>query len=329
MNSELLEILDSLRSYLPSVEQGTFISEAFPGFINNKLAINEYGEVLVLINSSNKESKKFHSVRLELVEVAYDQLCLISNSARDTSEMKFTVLKLKSVDQHLQEYFIGICKLILTNLPSNPSLHEVKEEVEKVLNMFDKAAHAAKKTMQGLFGELVLIMALPNKQQAIDAWHMKSNDNFDFNFLSCLIEVKSSSINERRHTFSNTQLHNQTSKTPIYIASTILLQNSEGISVLDLVRSIEREVTNIDTKIKLNDTVLDVLGESIINANDYHYNIDYALGSLSFYNLQDLPRIELECISPSISNLKYEVDLSISKATSPNEDKLLRLLFSS
>ncbi|WP_169336193.1 PD-(D/E)XK motif protein [Pontibacter roseus] len=310
-----MRTLDRLRSTLPAPGQGTF-AEAFPGFTHHKIAINEHGEVLVLISSANKTSIKLHSVKLELIEVAYNQLCLISTKEHAASKTHFTVLRLKSLNQHFQEYFLGICKLIMQNLSPLPVLEDVQVEVEKLLKMFDKANRTARKAIQGLFAELVLISATINKQQAIYAWHANPNDSFDFNFNSFLVEVKSSATNERKHTFSNAQLHNHAGSISIYVASLILLQSDEGLSILDLIHSIEDDGITLDARLKLNDIVFDVLGESITELDNIRYNLDYALGSLTFYNLLDVPRIELEHIPPNIAHLKYEVDFIAIKEDS-------------
>ena len=243
MSISAISIIEQLRSQRSNGEFTGYLTEIYPGSKEHRIGIeSDTSNIVVLIKSSNIEKKKYFSTRLENLEIDYDYMCDLLFET-NTIKSRYTVIRLKNSNATLEKYFLKFIDSILRAFNENIDLVEVKADLNLIINLFSKLNTPPKKTLQGLFAELIVIISSNNIERHIRAWHKIPTEKFDFVFDDKIIEVKSSGSNERLHSFSNSQLLNYSKETvDLHIASIIVLESDDGITINQLVEKIERNL---------------------------------------------------------------------------------------
>ena len=218
--------------------------------------------------------------------------------------------------------------LLLRKISTDPNPKELRREIERLISLFSRFSEPPLKTIQGLWGELLVIEQSRNPSYLVQAWHCRPTDKYDFNDGTDKIEVKSTSKSSRIHAFSNSQLlPNKNSK--LLIASLFVVETGEGRSVYDLVGAIAKKMDNTELAFRINEVVSQVLGRDISGAFSVHYDYQLAADSLSFYDSSSVARIREEDIPQQISNIHFDCDLTaaVKVKASDGNSALQKALF--
>lgn len=273
---------------------------------NHKIGISEEGYPMFFVKC--KEECKFIDMNLELISVMFNRDCNISDEGCLATE-KHTIILLKTDNLDLKYYFIGVVELVLQQFETAPSHKELKAEIDKMINLFKSISSTPKRTIQGLWAELLLIEQSSDPEYAIRAWHSNPEDKFDFNDSNSKIEVKSTSSTRRIHSFSLEQLH-PNENAQLLIASIHAIQVGVGLSIIDLRDAIMKRVSNLKTQIKLNEVILSTLGRDFERASEVYFDYQNGIDTLELYSHTAIPMINKEDIPESISEVRFKADLS-------------------
>jgi hypothetical protein len=228
----------------------------------------------------------------------------------------FTIIELKNGSESIQSYFLEVIYLMLRNMPLDVTVADLKEEIKKLITLLSCLLIAPKKTIQGLWAELLLIEQAADPSYILNSWHFSPNDLFDFNDGIDKIEVKSTSKNLRVHRFSLTQLMpNRNSK--LIIASFFAVQTDNGKSIFDLSDSIENRLDNPKDIFKLKEKIVQTLGNDFNRATEVYFDYQLGIDSCEFYRSGDIPKILSASVPQQITNVRFDVDLSTIKAITP------------
>ena len=220
-----------------------------------------------------------------------------------------TIVSLKTTNIDFQRYFIEVVCLMLKQMPNNPTQKQIKTEIQKLVELFSRFTQPPKKTIQGLWAELLIIDQAKKPEYLIQSWHSFSEDKFDFNDGHDKIEVKSTSQLRRVHHFAYEQL-NPNKNSNLIIASVFVIQTGKGKSIFDLKESIFKKVTNLQLQLKLNEVIFQTLGNDFEKIFDVYYDYQQAIDTLEFYDGKDIPNIKKEQIPAEITNVHFDCDLS-------------------
>ena len=227
----------------------------------------------------------------------------------DDFENIYTIVSLKTTNIDFQRYFIEVVCLMLKQMPNNPTQKQIKTEIQKLVELFSRFTQPPKKTIQGLWAELLIIDQAKKPEYLIQSWHSFSEDKFDFNDGHDKIEVKSTSQLRRVHHFAYEQL-NPNKNSNLIIASVFVIQTGKGKSIFDLKESIFKKVTNLQLQLKLNEVIFQTLGNDFEKIFDVYYDYQQAIDTLEFYDGKDIPNIKKEQIPAEITNVHFDCDLS-------------------
>ena len=256
------------------------LADDYPQLCNHKIAIDENQKPLILLHSVDSGNFKLSSRRLRLIDISFNQSCKITEVNGQEKISNFTIIKLKTDDESLQRYFFRVCNLFISEIGNEPKIEKVQSELTKLIHLFSKLSVRPKKTIQGLFAELVVINCSSGKDKLVEAWHREANDLFDFNDSIIKIEVKSTVRLNPIHRFSHEQLNQGGDNT--YIASVLIRNSGSGKDIFALSHDIQIELQNIENKIKLNDIIAETLGSDISNADESIFDYEYSKSSLKF-----------------------------------------------
>ena len=305
------EIFNRIISDFVHNEDDKIFTENYPSFNNHRVGTDKSKLPIILIHSKNNTSKHYPPTKLDLLKILFNKSCDIT-SENTTKTFNFTIIKLNSEDPEITSYFFKIIHLFINKIGNEPDLVDVYKELNKMLDLFSKGKKISKKLVQGLFSEMVIINSSKNIDDQTEAWHNQNTDRFDFNDSEVKIEVKSTSKYERIHNFRASQLE---SKTPLFIASLLIIESGNGKTVLNLKDEIEKKLSKTTNKIKLNEVVLETLGLNYLSSNRFKFDYNYCLENLLFFDLKNIPVIEKNCIPENYSKLSFEVDFTSIKST--------------
>ncbi len=284
-----------------------FISVASsPHSKHHKIGISNEGYPIFFVKCN--DLNKSVDINLELISVLFSKECTIREK-KNKSIGKYTIVYLKTQIPDLQMYFTDVLSIILRTIEEIPSEKDFGNEIGKMIDLFSKISKPSIKSIQGLWAELIVIEKSLNPEYLINSWHCTPNDKFDFNDGKDKIEVKSTSKSQRIHTFALDQL-NINNGSELIIASIFVLETGVGKNINELKDDISHRLSDLNSKIKLNEMILKTLGNEFHCANSIFFDYQFASDSLNYYNNVDIHKIDSKSIHPSISNVRLDIDLS-------------------
>jgi hypothetical protein len=302
-----------------ALEDNIYSVIPFEGYKTHFLGINNDNHLALLLKTENPNNDKFVNFSGENLKILFDRESAINNEGIDINE-RFTVLQLISDKRSVQDYFIEICKLLLNNIGENPKIALVQKELEHVKGIFRNLYKSKIKEEVGLWGELFLIYIQINKEKAVKSWHMKAKDRIDFNSGSIKVEVKTTLSDERKHVFKLNQLRNHY-KESVLICSIMTLEIENGLSIKNLVQKISEDLDK-NTKLKLREKISSVLGNELLTMNFRYFDETSAKESLRLYKSNEIPAIEIDCISQEITKVTFTSNLTDSHPIKLNKEYL-------
>ncbi|QCD52121.1 PD-(D/E)XK motif protein [Campylobacter sp. RM16192] len=159
----------------------------------------------------------------------------------------------------------------------------------------------------GLFGELSFLSDIASKQvgfeYALDSWVGASFDKQDFIFNNCAVEVKTYKTSKSPNVTISSAYQLHTSKEKLYLVAYALSVNSQGLSIEDIVKSIETKITDVEAFYRK----LFLYG---YKANSKSKLQKFKIDKILFFNVDDkFPKIIATDIDPRIYDVKYTINL--------------------
>jgi hypothetical protein len=324
---DLFKIFQRLRKNNSSATD-TILVDSIPNRLEHKIGISKEGLPMFFI-ATNYSEKTAMDINLKLIQVGYQKNCELINESGDISEGVYTIVSLKTNSEDMIKYFVNTVYYLISQLDPNPSFTEIKTELNNLVNLFRSLTKPPKKTIQGLWTELLFIEQGKNLEYLINSWHQAKNDRYDFNDGIDKIEIKSTSKNERIHRFSLNQLE-EVKNVHVIIGSTYTIETGIGLCANDLIESINGKVEDASTMLKIYDIISETMGVDFERIYDVYFDYNFALNSIQYFDVQDIPKIGREVISPLITNIKYDCNLShvVPLKTEEISSQLLKALSS-
>ena len=304
----IFKIFSDLKNEIPKNKEGFSIAN-LPKIKNHKIGLSKDELPIFFIKCEEVSTEKVLDYNLESISINFNQKCQLRAKDKKVTEGNYTIIALKTYSVDLQEYFLNIIYIVILKLPEISKLKELKIEVENLIILFTKFSKLPTKTIQGLWGELLVIEQSSNPEYLVKAWHVSPLEKFDFNDGTDKIEVKSTTKSKRIHKFSLEQLNpNKNSK--LLIASVFAIETGKGYSIFDLVNSINERTINKDVISKINEVVIDTLGSDFEKSFEHFFDYQLAKDTLAFFESEMVPKINTTLISKEVSNVHFDSDLS-------------------
>ena len=298
------EIIDKIKQDYTPFDGYQMI--AIPKFKSFYLGIDSNENIVFMIQPNN-ESPTITSVssKGKYLDVNFDAKCEITTDGKIISD-SFTILTLKTCNEFFIKIFYSICYDLIEMLGDVPDRTNIIHHVEVLRDLFGKALKKASITEIGLWGELFVIESSNNLMLLIDSWHKLPKQTFDFNDGDSKLEIKTTTLNERIHSFSLNQLKKAKESSSL-ICSVMTSQIDLGKSVSDLFEEINKKI-NPDYRLKLREKIMDVSGDNLQEfTNKFDYNS--ALLSIKMFDSLKIPSINSNLIPAEISDVKFKVNM--------------------
>lgn len=308
MRVDLSSILHEIDT--PVSEQGSdlrYFVKPIPSFDRHYFGRNSAGAASLLLSAHDRSHKA--PIRLAAIEVNFSIPCSISVVRDKITSETLTAISCTASDRILQGYFVHVCETLLHIVGPYPSLVQIADAVQRLVDLFQKLSGPPRRTVVGLFGELFVIYSAKSPSVAVQAWRSTTDDRFDFSIAGARLEVKASSTRQRAHAFSFEQCHPPTDSVGVLV-SLFAEASGGGLSLLDLIERIKQQLGgDADLQLKLQETIAEALGRTASAAFSMRFDEDVARSSVQIYELGSIPAIRGRLPS-ELSQVRFRSDLS-------------------
>jgi len=193
-------------------------------------------------------------------------------------------------------------------LGPTPTSAAVRRAITGLVELFQALALPAKKSVQGLWAELLLIRYATDPALIAAAWHGTPGEQVDFAAGRQRCEVKSSSTRTRAHYFSLAQLTPPASARLI-VASVFVESIGGGLALGGLFEETRALLASDPALLARFDGVFySTLGNGWSEALDERFDLELARSSLQFFDGTQVPRPG--DIPMPVSDVRFISDLS-------------------
>ena len=309
MRSELLA------SFVETADAGVSldgVSSARPIVGRNRdyVSVGPRGAPILLLSCIGKQLLHRPPLGLQHLRVEYGIRYRVRTSSEVVDDV-FTVISLRDDNQDLIEPFCLAGQFLIDSLPQKPTVAEVDRVIGDLIELLTVVLRPSGRAVSGLWAELWLISCAVQRDHAVEAWHFYPVDRFDFSFNTHFVEVKSTELNERAHEFAYDQIRN--TKLPVQVVSLKLRRTQNGASISELLENIQLGLSP-RLRVKLIRNVFGAVGDSIAEADEIRFDLDYAESNLRLINAESVPAVSIPPGSP-ISSVRFRVNLDDSSIT--------------
>lgn len=306
-NISLAELLSSVEFLADGERGGSFRVRSIPGYDCHYVGHNSSGYPSLLLGSAPGAFQA--PVRLAMIDARFGNWHRIHPVDGDEREELLSIITCTSHDVQAQEYFLHVCETIVRIVGPNPTLHDIVQVVQRLVELFRRLSRPASRSLNGLLGELFLIATSRDLCAAVTAWRSTDIDRFDFSAGNVRLDVKASRERLRVHHLSTEQC--QPPEGTIGLLVSLFIESSGGgQSLSELIAEIEAALgRNDDLILKLHEIIVESLGESMPTAMGVRFDDRVARASLRFYDLAAVPAIR-DSIPPEVSGVHFRSDLT-------------------
>jgi hypothetical protein len=243
-------------------------------------------------------------IELRNLQVLFAAQCRVVENSH-TTEGQFTAVVCRATSQDLQELFFDAIASILPALET-PSEDQIDGIVKALVELFRAIGSPRRTSLQGIWGELLLVARSNQPDGVIKAWHALPSDRYDFARGNERVEVKAA-LGERRHHFSLDQLR-PGPELVVYVVSMLVESSAAGWSIAELVGHIASRCVDKSLGVSVATSVATVLGEDAAYWATARYDAQTALNSLLFFPTDSIPRVDDP--PTRVSDVRFVVDLT-------------------
>lgn len=317
--ADLLHLFQSLVLPMTAASGNDLSAVPIPGAESHRLAKDASGSPCLLIRQL-PQGKGSAPIRLENLLISFDVPCTVTHPGRKQERDTFTIVRCTALNPALFSHFLKILSPMIAALGPTPTRAAVRSAISGLVELFQALAAPAKKTIQGVWAELLLIRLASDPHAMAAAWHRDPLERFDFSAGRQRIEVKSSSLRRRAHHFSLAQL-TPPQGTQVLVASLFVERSGGGASVQSLFESVrELLASSAELTAHLDATFYRSLGSGWEEAMSEAFDWELAKESLAFFDTDRIPTVAIP-IPPSVSEVRFCSDLS--SATALRRDEVL------
>lgn len=287
--SDLLQLYQSLVMPMPAATGHELAAVPIPGAQSHRLAKDSSGSPCVLIRQRAQTSRPA-PIRLEHLLVSFDVPCRVRYPGGQHEQETFTIVRCSNRNPALFPHFLKIISPTIAALGLAPTASEIRRAIFALVELFQALSAPGKKTIQGMWAELLLIRLSRDPVIMAAAWHREAQEHFDFADGPQRIEVKSNNGRRREHHFSLEQLM-PAGGSQIVVASIFVERSGGGMSLQTLFDE-TRALLSADPALvgRFDAVFYTALGSGWSDAMDEGFDWQVATESIAFYHAEDIPR---------------------------------------
>jgi hypothetical protein len=313
----------------PSIEDGsdTFSIEPIAGAHRHFLGKDGAGGPALLLQVLDSDGELPGPIILQHVIAQHGVRCRLSGKNAESTEETVTLVRCVSSERVLREYFVRVSELAARQLGESPSRQAVNRTIRQLTELFRAFEIPTRKSVQGLWAELLVIDSAANPESMIRYWHVDPEEAFDFSETGNRLEVKSFGGQGRLHRFALRQIRPQ-GQVDVLIASVRAERSTGGATIADLLASIHGRGISADSGLKLDAVVASSLGDVAASALALPFDLQRGRESIRFFDARVVPSID-PILPSGVFNVKFDALLDETRALAFTELHARSALFAS
>ncbi|MCC6784192.1 MAG: PD-(D/E)XK motif protein [Planctomycetes bacterium] len=251
-------------------------------------------------------------VELEHISVRHGVRCRLWRASAEPEAATVSLVHCREAERVLRDYFLSVVEGVLPLLGPAPTEARVRDVVAALIELFRALELPPRKPIQGLWGELCVIVQATNTVALLEAWHASPEEPYDFTRESQRLEVKTASGDERRHHFTLAQLHPPAGASAV-IASLFAERAGGGVSLGELLdRARLRVSTRGDLAVRLERVVAATLGQSWRRGLSERFDWERAQESLAFFDAAAVPSVLPTDVPSGVTDVGFRSTLEMA-----------------
>lgn len=278
------------------------LGHEWPGRPNDYAAVDSEGAAYLLIRERTPSVTKTELHRQHFH--VYGGLSVVMRVGEQQKTGQFAAVKLLSTARTHMQSFAMLTSALMKTLPTDATGYQVSELIVRFSKLFSSDAQPDKRSIVGLWGELLFISVSQNPAALVRGWHASPNQLFDFSMNGQNLEVKTCSEHDRRHRFAHEQLSTKVESTSV--VSIHVFESNDGESISDLLSTIATMLNQDEVELLL-DRAYAVLGTYLESSSDYRYSLR-SVKPIAVIPVTEFPTLEIS--TPGlVSQISYVVDV--------------------
>jgi hypothetical protein len=157
----------------------------------------------------------------------------------------------------------------------------------------------------GLIGELLLMLSASNPDLLVDAWRSRDDAAYDFSTNQECLEVKTTTIAPREHSFSSNQLPPREGL-KLVVASVLINEVENGVSLADIYIELDSKLQLEVNKKKLLRCCIQTLGNHPNALDSIEIELNSSITSLVLFAPDSIP---IPKLVPGVSRLRWNANM--------------------
>jgi hypothetical protein len=302
---DLAGLLDGLES--PGPGEGVFTVREIPGLGAHFVGRDDQSHACVLVSAVDGGYRA--PLRLSGLDVQYGLECVVKLPGCPELRRAFTVIRCTAEGQQVERYFLYVMGSVVSLFGEQPRLQFIAETIMRLAAIFQRLSSAARESVTGLIGELVLIAKSSDPVAAIAAWRQDPEERYDFVCRDLRLDVKASMTRRRVHGLSYEQCAVPSGAVGV-LASLFVERSAGGFSLEQLIEFIARRIGSDSAMVfRMQQTIADTLAADLPHALSFGFDFDMAAASLAFFDLGMIPAVR-GALPPGVGQVRFVSDLS-------------------
>jgi Putative PD-(D/E)XK family member, (DUF4420) len=307
---DLVRLFDAIPKLEPTEgESIRFAAEPIPGYERYHVARDRDGNAALLIAGlAGRPPDRPAPIVLEHLTVQTDVECVIRRAAQERRHERCVVVRCLNGDRRLQEYFFRSVAAVVAAVGPEPMPKQIREAIDTLVELFRVMPTTPRKSLQGLWAELFLLVQARDPIMLARAWHSAPDDRFDFCAGNHRLEVKSASHQQRIHDFSLEQVR-PPAGARVVIASILTDSSAGGPSLRDLAEIVRGRIAGEpDVSLQFDRILGASLGAAWRDASESRFDEELATASLRFFRAETVPAVPLP-LPAEVTDVRFRSDL--------------------
>lgn len=285
----------------PSAERGdrTFTTSVVGG-TGVRVAKSVSGHAALLVPGVASTRAPVHTRH---VRVDFGAKCVLAGEPDQT--LIATVIECTSDDDAVRRQFLVTTAAVVDALGPTHDDAGLANALETLIELFQAMANPPKTSIQGLWGELLIMVSAHDPALLAESWHVTAADHHDFAREQQRVEVKTAGGRHRRHRFSLDQL-DVPEGTELLVVSVQLETSAAGSTVRDLTTQLCDRLGR-EARMGILAGVADALGANWELADRHRYDVGAAARSIRYYDHRDVPRPA--DVPDGVTDVRFTADL--------------------
>lgn len=297
-----------------SSSDGTFTATSVPDFPGYWIGRDAGGLPALLIEADKEEVKQQPGIETRSLSILFRADCELRVHGEFRRD-RFTVIRCRSADSGVRDHFVELLASLMQWLGGSRDSKSLRALVESLIELFRAAEQPGRKTIQGLWGELLLIAGAEDPLVLVRAWHNTPGDRYDFALAEQRVEVKTGVRNTRIHRFRLEQL-----RAPLFrvaIASIAVETSGGGTSIKDLAADVHARLgADAAAHMKLDRLIYATLGRDWTAADLEQFDLATAQSSLRCFDAATIPAVALP-LPDGVSEVGFMADAAMGQVLTP------------